>query len=39
MFIIQRAGLVEARRNGQWTYYRRNEAAITALARQIEQEL
>lgn len=37
--VLQRAGLVETSRSGQWTYYRRNEAAIAALARQIEQAL
>ena len=36
---LQRAGLVEVRRIGQWTYYKRNEAAITALARIIGTEL
>ncbi|KWU52755.1 MULTISPECIES: ArsR/SmtB family transcription factor [Pseudomonas] len=29
---LQRAGLVEVRRIGQWTYYKRNEAAISRLA-------
>lgn len=37
--ILQRAGLVEATRIGQWTYYKRNEAAINALAQQIEASL
>ena len=27
----QRAGLVESRRIGQWTYYRRNDARISQL--------
>jgi ArsR family transcriptional regulator len=36
---LQRAGLVEARRIGQWTYYKRNEAAISALAEIIGKEL
>ncbi|WP_223067500.1 ArsR/SmtB family transcription factor [Paenibacillus caui] len=27
---MQKAGLLESRRYGQWTYYRRNEEAITA---------
>jgi len=36
---LQRAGLVEVRRIGQWTYYKRNEAAIAKLADVIEKEL
>ena len=36
---LQRAGLVEVRRIGQWTYYKRNEAAISALAEFIGKEL
>ena len=36
---LQRAGLVEATRVGQWTYYKRNEAAISALAQLIKTEL
>ena len=32
---LQRAGLVEARRIGQWTYYKRNEANISAFAKLI----
>lgn len=27
---MQKTGLLESRRYGQWTYYRRNEEAITA---------
>lgn len=37
--ILQRAGLVEMSRVGQWTYYRRNEQGIAALARRIGREL
>ncbi len=37
--ILQRAGLVEATRIGQWTYYKRNEANILALAQQIQSSL
>lgn len=29
---LQRAGLVESTRIGQWTYYRRNEKAFEALS-------
>lgn len=36
---LQRAGLIEVRRIGQWTYYKRNEAAIEALAQLIGREL
>ncbi len=31
MAVLQRAGLVESTRIGQWTYYRRNEGRIAAL--------
>ncbi|MHC8344686.1 MULTISPECIES: ArsR/SmtB family transcription factor [unclassified Pseudomonas] len=36
---LQRVGLVEVRRIGQWTYYKRNEATISALAEIIGREL
>lgn len=36
---LQRVGLVEATRIGQWTYYKRNEATISALAAIIGTEL
>ncbi|CAB3702162.1 hypothetical protein LMG3458_02717 [Achromobacter deleyi] len=36
---LQRAGLVEVKRIGQWTYYKRNEATIRALANAIGKEL
>ena len=36
---LQRAGLVDVQRIGQWTYYKRNEAAISALAELIGKEL
>ncbi|MGQ2966476.1 MAG: ArsR/SmtB family transcription factor [Methylophilus sp.] len=36
---LQKAGLVEVRRIGQWTYYKRNEAAIAALAELIGKDL
>lgn len=36
---LQRVGLVEVRRIGQWTYYKRNEATIRALADAIGKEL
>lgn len=31
MSVLQRAGLVESTRIGQWTYYRRNDARISQL--------
>ena len=31
MSVLQRAGLVECTRIGQWTYYRRNDARISEL--------
>lgn len=37
--ILQRAGLVTATRMGQWTYYKRNESAFTALSNLISSEL
>ncbi|MCA8865124.1 MULTISPECIES: ArsR/SmtB family transcription factor [unclassified Halomonas] len=36
---LQRAGLVKVQRIGQWTYYKRNEEAISALADIIREEL
>ncbi len=36
---LHRAGLVEVRRIGQWTYYKRNEATLEALANIIGKEL
>ena len=36
---LHRAGLIETRRIGQWTYYKRNEATISALAEVIGKEL
>ena len=36
---LARAGLVTPKRVGQWTFYRRDEAAIAALKRRIGEEL
>lgn len=36
---LQRAGLVNVQRIGQWTYYKRNEEAIRALAELIGKDL
>lgn len=37
--MMQRAGLLESRRYGKWTYNRRNEEAIRELGRYISTEL
>ncbi|MCD0489460.1 helix-turn-helix domain-containing protein [Pedobacter sp. MC2016-14] len=37
--ILQRAGLIESTRVGQWTYYKRNEAAFAALSNLIKTEI
>lgn len=37
--ILQRAGLLESRRFGKWTYYRRNEKTIQQLAAYIAHDL
>jgi len=37
--ILQRAGFVESKRVGQWTYYKRNEKAFIALGKMIESNL
>ena len=37
--VLARAGLVTSKRVKQWTFYRRDEAAITALAHRIGAEL
>jgi len=36
---LARAGLITSKRVGQWTFYRRDEAAIAALKRRIGEEL
>lgn len=37
--ILQDAGLIKATRIGQWTYYQRNEKAITAFTKALQQDL
>ncbi|PYF76693.1 ArsR/SmtB family transcription factor [Pedobacter nutrimenti] len=37
--MLQRAGLIESTRIGQWTYYKRNENAFQALTMFIKKEL
>ena len=37
--MMQKAGLLESKRIGKWTYYRRNEAVIQEFAEFIKHEL
>ncbi len=37
--LMQRTGLVIATRQGQWTYYKRNEETFAVLSKLIESEL
>ena len=37
--VLQRCGLLLSERHGKWTYFRRNEEAITELARFVGGEL
>lgn len=37
--ILQRAGLVESTRLGQWTYYKRKEAAFEELSKIIQSDI
>ena len=37
--LLQRAGLVTATRMGQWTYYKRNEAAFETLSKLIASDI
>jgi DNA-binding transcriptional ArsR family regulator len=39
MQALARAGLVTSKRIGQWTFYRRDEAALAALKEKIAEEL
>ncbi len=39
MAILTQAGLVEARKEGQWMWYRRNEVALKDLARDLREML
>ena len=39
MSILRRAGLVEAKKLGQWMWYQRNDAALRAFARELRQSL
>jgi len=39
LLMMQKAGLLESRRYGQWTYYRRNEKIIREVIDYIQNEL
>jgi len=39
MAILQKAGLVEAQKLGQWRWYRRNEAALREFSRTLRNSL
>jgi DNA-binding transcriptional ArsR family regulator len=39
MSILKKAGLVDAKRQGQWQWYRRNEKALRDLARSLRDKL
>ena len=39
MATLQRAGLVESRRLGSWTYYRRNDARVAELSDLLQRNL
>lgn len=39
MSILNRAGLIEARKLGQWMWYRRNETALREFARKLRDSL
>jgi ArsR family transcriptional regulator len=39
MKILEKAGVVEAKREGHWRRYRRNEKLIVEMAKQIEAQL
>jgi DNA-binding transcriptional ArsR family regulator len=39
MGILRKAGLVDAKKQGQWMWYRRNEKVISDLARMVREKL
>ena len=39
MRVLEKAGLVEAKREGHWRWYRRNEKLINEMARNLKDEL
>jgi ArsR family transcriptional regulator len=39
MAVLQKAGLVDAKKKGLWRWYRRNEAALSAFTRKLRRTL
>jgi ArsR family transcriptional regulator len=39
MAVLQKAGLVEAKKEGLWRWYRRNEAALNEFTRKLRRSL
>jgi len=39
MSVLKKAGLVEAKKLGQWMWYRRNETALREFARELRESL
>ncbi len=39
MAVLQKAGLVDAKKEGLWKWYRRNEAALKAFTRKLRRSL
>ncbi len=39
MRILEKAGVVEAKREGHWRWYRRNEKLIAEMTRELKQQL
>lgn len=39
MAVLERAGLITSKRRGQWTFFKRDEAAIDAFTRKLRKEL
>jgi ArsR family transcriptional regulator len=39
MSVLRKAGLVDAKKEGQWMWYRRNESALRDLARSLRESI
>jgi ArsR family transcriptional regulator len=39
MAVLQKAGLVDAKKEGLWRWYRRNESALNAFTRKLRRDL
>lgn len=39
MSVLKKAGLIDAKKEGQWMWYRRNEGAVRELARSLRESL